>query len=525
MKTWRRVLELSPGHAKALRVLRDSYLGAGDYEGLTALFSQSNDWEGLADVLSSAADRAPDAQSKIDLSYRAADVYEKQLGEPERAFRAYERVLAVRPDDERAAAALIPLYEQEEKWARLPALYEVLLGHAKDEDTKLEILNKLIRVTGHSLQDRAAAFRYAQRAYELVPTREGALADFEKAADAAQQWPAFVQALETRLAVNDAGKAEKRTLKTKVADTYATHLGRVDEAIASYRALVEEDETDEDAVATLDRVLRAQDRREDLRWLYETRVSRAESKKKVELLSEWATLEEEAMGAPDRAAEIHRRILEVVPKNGRSLRALARLLQNTGSTDAAVQMLERDRDELEGAERAAREIEIAKLQLSLKKPAEAIAAVKRALDDAPGDKQAIAVLEELLQVGESRAKAAALLEQHYDKAGQHQRQAEVIEVLIATAAAKGDRIALYDKLIGVHEALGAVEAAFDVAARAAEEFPGELSLWDRLGVLANRTGRTQTFVETLARAVPEAGESNLPAAVDMDLSERIATLY
>ncbi|HEX4513278.1 MAG TPA: tetratricopeptide repeat protein, partial [Polyangiaceae bacterium] len=525
MKTWRRVLELSPGHAKALRVLRDTYLGAGDYEGLTSLFSQSNDWEGLADVLSSAADRASDAQSKIDLSYRAADVYEKQLGEPERAFRAYERVLAVRPDDERAAGALIPLYEQEEKWARLPALYEVLLGHAKDDETKLEILNKLIRVTGHNLQDRAAAFRYAQRAYELVPTRAGAMTDLEAAADAAQQWPAFVQALETRLAVNDASKEEKRALQSKVAETYATHLGRVDEAIASYRALVEEDETDEEAVATLDRVLRAQDRREDLRWLYDTRVGRAISAKKVELLSEWATLEEEAMGAPDRAAEIHRRILEIVPKHGRSLRALARLLQNTGSADAAVQMLERDRDELQGSERAAREIEIAKLQLSLKKPGEAIAAVKRALDDAPGDKQAIAVLEELLQVGESRAKAAALLEQHYDQAGQHDKQAEVIEVLIATAAAKGDRIALYDKLIGVHEALGAVEAAFDVAARAAEEFPGELSLWDRLGVLANRTGRTQAFVEALARAVPPSGESNLPAAVDMDLSERIATLY
>ena len=47
-------------------------------------------------------------------------------------------------------------------WARLPALYEVLLGHAKDEDAKLEILNKLIRVTGHNLQDRAAAFRYVR---------------------------------------------------------------------------------------------------------------------------------------------------------------------------------------------------------------------------------------------------------------------------------------------------------------------------------------------------------------------------
>ncbi len=525
MKTWRRVLERSPGHAKALRVLRDSYLGAGDYEGLTNLFAQSNDWEGLADVLSSAADRAPDAAAKVELSYRAADVYEQKLGEPERAFRAYERVLAVRPDDERAARALIPLYENEEKWARLPALYEVLLGHAKDAEKKLEILRKLIDITGRSLQDRAAAFRYAQRAYEIEPTRDGSVAELESAARAAQQWPPFVAALEARLASSDADADEKRALKAKVAETYATELGRVDEAIAAYRALVEENEGDEAAVATLDRILRAQDRREDLRWLYELRVQRANTSQRVEILGEWATLEEEAMGAPDRAAELHRRVLEIVPKQGKSLRALARLLQNTGSADEAVQMLERDRDQREGKERAARELEIAKLQLSLKRPADALAAVKRALDEIPGDAQAIAVLEELLQVGESRARAAALLEQHYAQAGKRQEQAQVIEVLIATAAAKGDRIALYDKLIGVHEDLGAMEAAFDVAARAAEEFPGELSLWDRLGVLAQKTQRTQAFVDALVRAVPPQGESNLPPAVDTDLSERIATLY
>jgi len=524
MKTWRRVLELSPGHAKALRVLRDTYLGAGDYEGLTALFAQSNDWEGLAEVLSSAADRAPDAATKIELSFRAADVYEKRLEEPERAFRAYERVLAVRPDDERAARSLIPLYEREEKWARLPALYEVLLGHADDAGKKLEILQKLVKITGRSLQDPAAAFRYAQRAFEIDATRENALKELEDAARAAQQWPAFVAALEMRLAVNDASAEEKRALKAKIAETYATELGRVDEAIAAYRALVEETD-DEATIATLDRILRAQDRREDLRWLYELRVQRASTSQRVELLSEWATLEEEALGSPDRAVEIHRRVLEIVPKHGRSLRALARLLQNTGSADEAVQMLERDRDQREGKERAARELEIAKLQLSLKRPNDALAAVKRALDETPGDPQAIAVLEELLQVGESRARAAALLEQYYAQAGRRQDQAQVIEVLIATAASKGDRIALYDKLIGVHEELGALEAAFDVASRAADEFPGELSIWDRLGVLAQKTQRSQAFVDALVRAVPETGDSNLPAAVDIDLSERIATLY
>src|SRR5690606_13423073 len=122
----RRVLELSPGHHRALRVLRESYLQSGDYDGLEALYAQQNDWEGLAEVLSTAADRAKDDGTKIDLSYRAAAVFAQQLGQPERAFRSYERILSTNPTDARAAAELIPLYVKDEKWARLPALYEVL---------------------------------------------------------------------------------------------------------------------------------------------------------------------------------------------------------------------------------------------------------------------------------------------------------------------------------------------------------------------------------------------------------------
>src|SRR5207244_2925172 len=47
MKTWKRVLEIQPGHQKALRVLRDSHLAIGDFDGLSELYAQNKDWEGL----------------------------------------------------------------------------------------------------------------------------------------------------------------------------------------------------------------------------------------------------------------------------------------------------------------------------------------------------------------------------------------------------------------------------------------------------------------------------------------------
>jgi golgin subfamily B member 1 len=526
MSAWHRVLDLSPGHAKALRVLRDSYLALGDYDGLSALYAASSDWEGLVEVLSTAADKATDAEAKVALSYRAAEVYGARLKAPERAFRSYERILSIHANDARAASALIPLYEKEEKWQRLPTLYEVMLENAESTEDKLGWLDKLAKVSGENLQDRAASFGYARKAYELEPEREGGLLAFEQAARVAGTWSAFVDALNLRLKQKKVKKEEKRILRAKLAEVCATELGRVDESVAAYRNLVEEDETDEVAVQTLDRILRTTDRRDDLRWLLDVRVARANTAHKIDILSEWAVLEEEAFGAPEQAIALYRRMLEIVPTHGPALRSLARLLRAAGDAAGAAEVLERDRDQREGPDRAAREVELARLYIEpLKRYGDALAAATRVLDLDPADKAALVVVEELLEVGETRARAAVALEAAYEKEGNLTRQASVLEVMIATAASKVDRIRLYGRLADVHEKLDQSEMAFDVVSRVASEFPSELEFWDRLSVLSAKTHRSAQFVEAIAKAVPPEGDTDLPEAVELDLAERAATLY
>jgi tetratricopeptide (TPR) repeat protein len=545
MKAWRRVLVLQPGHAKALRVLRDSYVAIGDYDGLTELYAENNDWEGLVEVLSGAADKATDPDLKVDLSFRCATVYSERLNAPERAFRAYERVLSVRSNDARAAAALAPLYEKDEKWGRLPGLYEILLADASGTSEKLSLLDKLVQVTGLRLQDRATAFTWATKAYELAPAREGAVAAFEAAARAAEQWQGFVEALSARLEVlegtragkknkkkrdadSDGGRREElRVLRAKLAEVFARDMGRIGEAVQVYRQLVEEDETDDHAVHTLDRVLREADRRDDLRWLFDLRVGRANTALKLELLSEWALLEEEAFGATENAVRLYRRMLELVPHHGSALRSLARLLRAQGDANGAAEVIALDRDQREGMERAAREIELAKLFVDpLHRYADALGASERALELSPNDPRAVEVVEQLLVIGETRARAAAILERAYDQTGASRRQAEVLEVLIATTAARDDRLALYGRLADVYAAkLSDDSGAFDVLARAAGEFPSDLPTWDRLATLSADTGRAADFATVLVAAVPETGPTGLSERVELDLAERAATLF
>ena len=72
----------------------------------------------------------------------------------------------------------------------------------------------------------------------------------------------------------------------------------------------------------------------DLRWLLDLRITNAANDaERVALLGEWATLEEEAFEAVDRAADLYRRVLELVPEDTTALTTLPRLLLAQG--DAA----------------------------------------------------------------------------------------------------------------------------------------------------------------------------------------------
>jgi tetratricopeptide (TPR) repeat protein len=525
-RTWRRVLALSPGHAKALRVLRESYVAANDWDGLEELYASQNDWEGLVDFLSGAADKATEAQIKIDISFRAARIFEERLGTPERATRSYERVLSVSPQDARAAAALVPIYEKEEKWSRLPALYEVLLASSEDAVEKVAILRKLANVTGGPLADKGAALGYARRAYELNPDGEG-LDLLEVASRAAGSWSPFVEAIEGRLKKDEGLSPEdKRALRLKLAEVYARELGKLDEAVHVYRDLVEADPTDGETIAALDALLRANERKDDLRWLFELRAKQVEGDDRADVLEEWATLEEEVFGDATQAIALYQRVIELTPR-GEAMKALARLLVAAGEHEAAAEIVAKHRDLSEGADRARREVELATLYLERLDRAEAaFDACVRALDSAPHDAEAVSLLARLLDKPATRMNAAKVLEGEYAELGDSRREAQAIRVRLEGETDKDTRRALFFKLAEVEEKkLSSAGTAFETVLRALNELSGDLELWSRAGELAQRAGRPTDLAEAYRMHLVTNRGAALPDEVEIELCERAASLH
>src|SRR5262249_18012569 len=133
------IVRLMPNHSRAMRVLRELFAQAGDFARLEALYAENKQWDELAETLLAVAEKAGDAALKIKLYNRVAEIGQRELKQPERAAKAFERILAVDPQNLAAARELVPIYRGGEKWARLLATYEILLGHAGTVDEKLEL--------------------------------------------------------------------------------------------------------------------------------------------------------------------------------------------------------------------------------------------------------------------------------------------------------------------------------------------------------------------------------------------------
>ncbi len=525
-KAWRRILELNPGHPKATRSLRDFLLAERRFDDLQEVYGKVADWEGLAEVLSGAADRATTDEDKIALSFRVADVCEGPLGAPERALRAYERVLSVDPKHVRAAERLVPIYEREGKPGRLLPLLEVLAERSDSDHQRAELLRRLSGLASFELRNDDVAIDAADRAFSIEPAESLSL--FEQVSRRGHKWTRFLDALKRRSDVAPA--AEQTTIRRQLAQLYQ-ELGQEDDAIATYRELAfgsdpAKGDSDAGAVAALEALLRAQGRPEGLREFFEQRVARANTAQKVDLLLEWAQLEEDAFVDPAAAAAIYERVLGFFPDHGGALRSSARIYEQLGDGERALSALTRERDKREGRARAERDVDIARVELRLlKKPKDALTSACRALDSGADLAEAIALVEALLPMAETRARAAEVLEKVYESNELFDKQAEILGILIATRASKNDRVTLYDRLAGVHERLGQRAEAFDLLMRAAREFPGELSLWDRFQRLADETSRHGELADAIAGAVPPGGGGNLPEAMTLELAARAAEIY
>lgn len=522
---WRRVLAARPGHPKALRVLRESYSTAGDWDALETLYSEANDYEGLVEVLGGAADRSEDPATRIALSFRAASVYENQLNSPARAFRSYERVLTADPKNLRAAQALVPIYLSDEKWPRLAQLYEVLLAAVPegDVDESLSYIEKLRELNASRLADRQAAFRWALRAYRLRPEDRKLEATLERAASDANAWREFVDTLDAR-AKSAESPAEQARLRDKTAAIEADRLGAVDAAIDRYQGALKRDASNPEIIETLDRLLRRAERWTDLRALFDHRLAIADDSARRSMLFEVAEIEERNLRDTDAAAKRYRDVLALDAHDPEALAALSRLAEAGGRWEELGTLIAQRRDEATGSVRAELAFKLGELQSErLGNVDAAIVAWREVLSLVPHHPGTLASLEALLRHEKYRVTAAGLLEPEFEAIGEARKLAWVLQILLDATTDSTQRKALTLRLSRVYsDSLADPRSAFELLRGVLLDHPDDRELAEEFETVAAQGSWNEELADTFAKI---ANRPDLDAAVKIDLARRAANAY
>jgi tetratricopeptide (TPR) repeat protein len=414
-----------------------------------------------------------------------ARICEAQGNDPERALKLYERVLDADPTSREAAERLVELLAQAGDWQRLEEVFSVLVGLTGERDVMMLLFG---------LEERAAA---------------------------AGRLDAFIRLLDAAIARVGAGRS--RHLLLAKARALGAVPGRAEEAVKLYRTVIEQ--AGEDATADAEQFgtfLRTTtptpERAADFRWLYEWRVRHSASP--VDVLAEWAAIEETRLGDAARAADLYARIVEIDPERIDALSELARLELALGRSDRAYSALEALKARAEGEAKYAASLKLAALLVHpLGRPAEALEAVAPVLEANPSDLDAIRIVHQTLEAPECRARAAELLEKIAAVSDNRVQGADVIEALLAVSAEAPQLAKARTRWLSqlLKSKTDKPAEALRLALQGAESAPEEDELWDVAVAMARRLNEPGNVAVAFERAM----ERELPPELAERLGQRM----
>jgi tetratricopeptide (TPR) repeat protein len=558
---WQDVLDIEPGHAKALRTLRELYANAGDFTGLERLYARLGQQEELVDALIGIADRLEARAARLPLVERAAQLAQQRADavDPqnpaaatalERARQVWERVLAIDPQHTAAATALAPIYAKQEKWSRLITVLEIELSAAPDVPARLAKIAEIQKLCEQKLASRTLAFTWTLRAFDLDPASEPLYTDVLRLAGEPDQWREVAAAFDRQIGP-DSALAEPIRLKLvrELARIASRRLADPERARSYHRHVLALAPDDREAEQHLEELaIQLHDWPELLASFRRRATREKDAHERASLLIEIASLQEEKLVDLDGAAATYHEALAALPGQLRALRALARIEEARGDWESLVSVLAQELAQTPempvpgpgqsgplsqflqpGQARFELLMRLGNLEeYSLERPARALGYFRDALGVSAGGvrPQAIAAIVRLVLAPATgagdpdaavapadRVLAARLVLPHLETARSVAQQAAILEVIrVGDATAAGEQLAIDRQLMRLyHGELGDPAAAWTAGLRVIGGDPGDAAVRATLGALAGQLGRDGEWANVLGAAL-QALRGQDPAA-------------
>ncbi|MBW2699348.1 MAG: tetratricopeptide repeat protein [Deltaproteobacteria bacterium] len=342
---YRSALAEKPDDERAVEGL-ESLLGRPDSapaaaEILVPIYEQRSDWAGLARALEVRADIATELNEQVELYKRIAEIYERQLDEPERAFVALRQAFRADSSSQELLQVMQRLAEKSNAYEQLTAaLEEAVSQEGGEQEQQVFLLQSLATLYRDVLKRSDLAASSLRRLLDVLPEHAATLATLESMYRESKSYKDLAWVLEKQAKAASDNEV-RRDLLVQVAQVREEQLGDLEGAVAAFQQVFEMDSDDLHAAKQLDRLFQATNRWSDAAELL---PRLAELSKNVigviEYNSRLAEIYIDRLDDPRRAVQILNQILGTKANHPETVALLERLLADERCRLPAAEVLD-----------------------------------------------------------------------------------------------------------------------------------------------------------------------------------------
>ncbi len=201
---------------------------------LARMATVHNRWQDLLKECERHAAELPSPEKRAELLVAMAHWYERELGDPAAAEKAYERAMDANPANTQAMRTLVDLHSRRGNWLRVAACLVCASAKATENETAVKLSLEAAEIFRGRLRDVESAIEQYTRVIERVPGHPVATAALAELAWVRKDWNCALPLLENMAGSATHALDESARLWQKVAWS-AQMLGDWERARASYR--------------------------------------------------------------------------------------------------------------------------------------------------------------------------------------------------------------------------------------------------------------------------------------------------
>ncbi|MCB9591319.1 MAG: tetratricopeptide repeat protein [Sandaracinaceae bacterium] len=347
IEQYREILASAPEHEYALGALEQLF-GEGVKplvigEILEPLFRMSDAWDRLVVVNTVQLQHQTDADERVSMMHRIAEIEEDRAGDHQQAFEWMQRALLEGPRHDHTAAEVERLAGMLDRWDQLANTYADVLAQAEDPETIAEVGKRQARIYELELGDIERAVASYLFVLKSHPTEREVLENLDRIYSEHGAHEALAETLKKRVTAGE-DELERVELSFRLGQVLENDLGRIDEAVTVYTGLLGSlDPEHEPSIKALQNIYTE---KQDWTSLFATFQREMEvvmgDSARSDVTAKMAHVSAFYLGQPDKAIELWKEVLDMRGEDPEALNALGNIYAHLERWGELVEILDRE---------------------------------------------------------------------------------------------------------------------------------------------------------------------------------------